>query len=70
MTNGTTVGAVTFWDASISPLEGDPERITLWVEVLTGFEFDSEGSLDVLDAQCWRQRRARLSKLGGPPSRK
>ena len=65
---GTTDGKVTFWDATISPLEDDPERIILWVEVLTGFELDSEGSLIGLDADSWKQRRARLSELGGPPS--
>ena len=65
---GTTDGKVRFWDATISPLEDGPERITLWVEVLTGFAFDSEGSFGALDAESWRQRRAHLSELGGPPS--
>ena len=65
---GTAVGNVRFWDATISPLEDDPERITVWVEVVTGFAFDSEGSFHVLDADSWKQRRARLRELGGPPS--
>ena len=65
---GSAVGKVRSWNATLSPLIDDPERITVWVEVVTGFAFDSEGSFHVLDAESWKQRRARLRELGGPPS--
>ncbi len=64
---GTALGTVRLWDASIWPVEGDPRRITLWIQVITGFEFGSEGTLIVLDAETWRQRRGQLEVLGGPP---
>ena len=65
---GTAVGTIRFWDASILPLEEDVGRITLWVQVVTGFELDTDGSLNTLDLPTWQQRRRRLRQLGGPPS--
>ncbi len=49
------------------PVEGDPSRILLWAEVLTGMELDSDGALRVLDAATWQQRRQHLEELGGSP---
>jgi WD40 repeat protein len=51
------------------PLPGDPERIRCWVEVLTGMELDSEGTIWDLDADTLQQRRELLNELGGPPDR-
>jgi len=53
------------WD--IAPLQGTPEQILLWTQVMTGMELDSLGRVQVLDAPTWLQRRKRLEQLGGPP---
>jgi WD40 repeat protein len=49
------------------PIEGDPERIILWAQVITGLELDEYGGTPGLDATTWEQRRQRLQELGGPP---
>ena len=49
------------------PLRGDPERILLWTQVITGLEVDELTAVRVLDANTWQQRTDRLQKLGGPP---
>jgi eukaryotic-like serine/threonine-protein kinase len=49
------------------PLRGDPERIMLWTQVITGLEVDELTAVRVLDAKTWQERRDRLQKLGGPP---
>jgi WD40 repeat protein len=54
------------WHAP-SPIEGDPERIILWAQVITGLELDDYGGTRGLDAGTWEQRRQRLQELGGPP---
>jgi WD40 repeat protein/tRNA A-37 threonylcarbamoyl transferase component Bud32 len=48
-------------------LTGQVERISLWVEVMTGMELDDAGSVRVLDGEAWRKRQVRLQALGGPP---
>jgi WD40 repeat protein len=50
-----------------APVEGDLERILLWVQVMTGLELASNDVVNVLDAPTWHQRRQRLERLGGPP---
>jgi WD40 repeat protein/serine/threonine protein kinase len=50
------------------PVAGAPERIRLWVEVITGLELDEEGAIRFLDAPAWHARRQRLQELGGPPT--
>jgi WD40 repeat protein len=49
------------------PLQGTPERIRLWIEVLTGQELAADGAVVELDAKTWHERRDRLQQLGGPP---
>ncbi len=49
------------------PILGDPERIMLWTQVITGLEVDELTAVRVLDAATWQQRRQRLQELGGPP---
>jgi hypothetical protein len=49
------------------PIRGDPERIFLWAQVITGLELDEHGVVRFLDADTWHQRRQRLQELGGPP---
>jgi WD40 repeat protein len=47
--------------------EGSVERITTWLQVITGKELDSGGTLHDLDAAAWKERVKRLHELGGPP---
>jgi hypothetical protein len=49
------------------PLRGEPERIMLWTQVITGLEVDELTTVRFLDAATWQERRDRLQKLGGPP---
>jgi eukaryotic-like serine/threonine-protein kinase len=49
------------------PVADEPERITLWTQVITGMELDGHGVVRWLDAAAWRQCRQRLEVLGGPP---
>ena len=53
------------WPAP-APLPGEPERILLWAQVITGMEVD-HGAVRVLDASTWEERCRWLDKLGGPP---
>jgi hypothetical protein len=48
-------------------IQGDPERIMLWPQVITGLEVDDLTAVRVLDAKTWQERKDRLQKLGGPP---
>ena len=49
------------------PIEGDPDRILFWTQVLTGMELDESGQIRVLDAKSWQQHLRHLGELGGPP---
>ena len=60
-------GTAEIWRAPIGPLEGENERITCWVQVVTGLELDPTGGFNVLDASEWQQRYRHLQELGGPP---
>jgi WD40 repeat protein len=53
------------WPKTV-PLEGQTERIRLWIEVSTGLELDGDAATE-LDAKTWRRRWERLQKLGGAP---
>jgi WD40 repeat protein len=46
---------------------GDPERVALWAQVVTGIDLDEHGEPVPLGAAEWQQRRQRLEKLGGSP---
>jgi WD40 repeat protein len=52
---------------SIDPIPGDPESISLWVEVLTGMKLDGDGGLTAAE---WNERRSRLKIMGdkAPPT--
>jgi tetratricopeptide (TPR) repeat protein len=58
--------AARLWD--VSELPDNQERISTWVEVITGLGLDELGSVSVLDNSTWRERRERLETQGGPPS--
>jgi WD40 repeat protein len=72
--DGGTLAAVgdencaTLWRLPI-PVEGDVERIGLWVQVITGAELDEKGGFQFLDASTWQERRKRLAELGGAEDR-
>ncbi len=49
-------------------LPDDLDRMSAWIEVLTGLTLDEEdGSIQVLDTGQWFERRDRLELLGGAP---
>jgi WD40 repeat protein len=50
-----------------TPVEGDAERIRLWVQSITGMELDSNDAARTLDASAWQARLRDLDQLGGPP---
>jgi WD40 repeat protein len=50
-----------------TPLEGEAERIALWVQSLTGMELDSADAVRALDNSAWQARVRDLQQLGGPP---
>ena len=58
---------VSIWDFAVDAVEGDVDRIRLWVEVMTGLTLSAEGDVRMLDAPSWQERRDRLDVLGGPP---
>jgi WD40 repeat protein len=49
------------------PVEGEAERLRLWVEVSTGLELAADGALVELDAAAWQTRHRQLAELVGPP---
>jgi WD40 repeat protein len=49
-----------------TPVEGDAERIGLWVQTLTGLELDSDDAVRALDAAAWQARSRDLQQRGGP----
>jgi WD40 repeat protein len=56
-----------FWEGPAA-VAGDAERILRWVEVITGLELDEYGTVRVIDAPTWQERRRRLQEHGGPPA--
>jgi eukaryotic-like serine/threonine-protein kinase len=63
---GSNDSTARLWRAPRS-IEGDPERILLWTQLLTGAELDEYGQARALDANTWQQRRQQLENLGGQP---
>lgn len=57
---------VRVWEVP-APLGASPERVRLWAQVSTGMELTPNGGLAILDFDSWRDRRALLRQLGGPP---
>ncbi len=50
-----------------APIAGTPERVRLWIEVLTGMELDAAGTLRDLEPAVHEQRRAALRAMNGSP---
>jgi WD40 repeat protein len=63
---GCRDGTARLWPAP-ALLSGDVERISLWVQVVTGMELDRANYFRILDAETWHQRQQRLADMGGPP---
>jgi len=68
--NGKTVltassdGTARLWTPPM-PVVGEPVHVALWVQVLTGMELDAEGTVQVLPADTWQQRRRQLDEQKG-----
>src|SRR5207245_11638384 len=61
---GSEDGTARIWKLR-PPLQMDPERLTLWLSVVTGLEMDDSDTVRGLDEQTWQQRRQRWEKLTG-----
>jgi hypothetical protein len=60
-----------FAGARCAPYRSDARpigRLERLRKVITGMETDDFGTIRVLDAAAWQERRQRLQKLGGPPT--
>jgi len=51
-----------FWKVP-TPVEGSPDRIALWVQVLAGMGLNADGSFLGLNAKTWSERRESLTDL-------
>jgi WD40 repeat protein len=49
-----------------TPLAGQVDQITCWMELSTGQELDRDGVVHVLNAAALQQRRLRLQQMGSP----
>jgi WD40 repeat protein len=67
LTGSASDGIARLWEAP-ALLPDDPPRLAAWVGLVTGLELDAGGAIRVLDGAAWRQRRDRLTRLGGPPA--
>lgn len=56
---GSRDKTVRFWPVPV-PLVGEPERIALWVEIITGMELDEDGLIVPLAVENWRARKLQL----------
>jgi WD40 repeat protein len=61
---GSWDGATRFWEI-FSPVEGNPERIRLWAQVITGMERDEYGKIRAIDGQKWRDYKQSLDDSRG-----
>jgi hypothetical protein len=55
------------WVVTNELLPDDLERVTSWVEALTGLSLDETGSIQILDNAAWMRRREKVKQQGGPP---
>jgi WD40 repeat protein len=51
----------------IEPVPDEPERVTTWIETMTGLKIGVTGSSELLTWEEWEKRKKRLDELGGPP---
>jgi WD40 repeat protein/tRNA A-37 threonylcarbamoyl transferase component Bud32 len=50
-----------------TPLTGEKDRVACWIEAITGFYSDPDGTMHVLDAPRWHQHQRRLTEMGSSP---
>jgi hypothetical protein len=62
---GSSGETARLWE--VAGLPDDPERVTLWIEAITGLALDGPDPGGVLEPAALGERRERLAKLGGPP---
>jgi uncharacterized protein with WD repeat len=62
---GSADGTARLWEI-LPPVQGEPEVIQLFAQVVTGMELDEHGSIRVLAADEWQARRRELQTRGGP----
>ena len=63
---GSDDGTARLWDVP-APVEGEVERIDVWIHVLTGLEFDRFDAIQPMDIATWRDYRRRLNELDSSP---
>jgi WD40 repeat protein len=66
---GSDDGVAQRWRTPEGPVTGTAERITLWVQSLTGLELDARGVVGALEDSALAERRQRLRALGEPLKR-
>jgi WD40 repeat protein/serine/threonine protein kinase len=60
-------GTIVLWETP-RRMQGESQRLRLWVETLTGMELDKDQMIHTLDPDEVQSRRARLDELGGLPA--
>ncbi len=54
------------WDLPVT-VQATPQRLSSWVETLSGLHLAANDAVGVLSPAEWQQRRRDLDGLGGPP---
>jgi len=49
------------------PIQGDPNRLVLWTQIITGIELNADGAEQLLTVPAWLEKKRALDELGGPP---
>jgi hypothetical protein len=62
---GSKDGTVRLWTVP-EPIPGDPERVILWSQALTGMQLDQSGMVRHLDAKEWQSCIERSGFVGVP----
>ena len=68
LATGTLPASAQVWDTPL-PLEGEFQRVLLWVQVKWGLELEGDETIRTLDDATRSARGEQLLKLGGPPIR-
>ncbi len=60
-------GTARIWPVPQGSIGGDARRVNLWVQSLTAMKFDTDESIQPLEAVEWKETRRALEQLGLPP---
>jgi WD domain, G-beta repeat len=63
---GSVDNTVRLWRLP-TPIDNDLDRVSAWIETMTGLEIDAAGAVGALDTEHWQERHDRLARLGGAP---